>query len=106
MPRPVIFGALLVLPGCSAVSAATNIVTMPVRAASRAVDVATVSQSERDEARGRELRQQEERLGKLDRLYRKQSAACEQGDSEACAQRDATGREIEALTAGQNQRSE
>jgi precorrin-2 methylase len=106
MPRPVILAALLVLPGCSAVSAATSVVTMPVRAASKAVDVATVSQSERDEARGRELRQQEERLGQLDRRYRKQAAACEQGDEAACAQRDATGREIEALTSGQYNRSE
>jgi hypothetical protein len=104
--RPVILAALLSLPGCSAVSAVTNVATMPVRAASKAVDVATVSQSERDEQRGRALRQQEERLGKLDRTYRKQSAACEQGDDEACARRDAARRETEALTSSQYDRSE
>lgn len=98
MNRPVILAALLVLPGCTAVSAASNIVTMPIRAASKAVDVATVSQSERDEQRGRELRRHEERLGKLDREYRKQSVACDQGDAAACARRDAAWREIEALT--------
>jgi hypothetical protein len=106
MDRSVILAALLALPGCTAVSAATNLVTMPVRAASKVVDVATVSQSERDEQRGRALRHQDERLGELDRAYRKQSAACEQGDQDACARRDATGREIEAVTTSQYDRSE
>jgi hypothetical protein len=96
--RPIILAALLVLPGCSAVSTVTSIATAPVRVASKAVDVATVSQSERDEERGRELRQEEERLGKLDRKYHKLSVACDRGDKQACARRDTIGREIEALT--------
>lgn len=100
--RPITLAALLVLPGCTAVSAVTSIATAPIRAASKAVDVATVSQSERDEQRGREIRRQEERLGKLDREYRKQSIACDQGDDDACARRDAVRREIEALTPRQS----
>jgi hypothetical protein len=96
--RPIILAALLVLPGCTAVSAVTSIATAPVRVASKAVDVATVSQSERDEERGRELRQEEERLGKLDREYRKMSVECDKGNNQACSRRDAIGREIEALT--------
>lgn len=98
MYRPAILALLLILPGCGAVGTVTNIATMPVRAASKAVDVATVSQSERDEARGRELRKQEERLGKLDREYRTQAVACNAGDVHACARRDAAWREIQALT--------
>lgn len=57
------------LGGCLA-QAAADIVTAPVRIASSAVDLATTSQSEADEKRGREIREREERLGKLDRRYR------------------------------------
>lgn len=106
--RPAILAALIILPGCSAVSAVTTIATAPVRAASAAVgagstlvDATTTSQSERDEQRGRDLRQQEERLGKLDREYREQSVACQEGDDQACAQRDAAWREIQSLTPNQ-----
>jgi hypothetical protein len=113
MNRSAILAALLVLPGCTAVSAVTNIATMPVRAASKAVDAGstlvdatTTSQSERDERRGRQLREQEERLGELDRAYRTQSVACDQGDSQACARRDAAWRELEALSPGQPYRDE
>lgn len=106
MKVPVVLALLLVLPGCTAVSAATKLATAPVRVASKAVDVATVSQSERDEQRGRELRQQEVRLGKLDREYRKQSVACDQGDDQACVRRDAAWREIQELTPDQPYPSE
>lgn len=113
MKRPAILAALLALPGCTAVSAVTSIATMPVRAASKAVDAGstlvdatTTSQSERDERRGRELRQQEERLGELDREYRKQSGVCSEGDAQACARRDAAWREIEALSASQTYQGE
>jgi hypothetical protein len=113
MNRPAIIAALLILPGCTAVSAVTNIATMPVRAASKAVDAGstmvdatTTSQSEHDERRGRELRQQEERLGELDRAYRKHSVACDQGDAQACARRDAAWRELQALTPNQTYRDE
>jgi hypothetical protein len=104
MYRPAMLTALLVLPGCSAVSAATSIATMPVRAASTAVgagstlvDATTTSQSERDEQRGRALRQQDERLGELNREYRRYAFGCERGEADACARRDAAWREIQAL---------
>lgn len=58
---------LLVLPmllgGCLA-KTALDVVTLPVRAASAAVDAVTTSQSEADEKRGRELRKAEERAGR------------------------------------------
>lgn len=47
--------AALVLPGCVA-KTAYNVVTMPVKATSKAVDWATVSGDEADRERGRELR--------------------------------------------------
>ena len=57
--------ALATLSGC--VGALVDVVTLPVRAASSAVDAVTTSQSEADEKRGRELRKQEERDGKAAR---------------------------------------
>lgn len=101
MIRPVILAALLTLPGCTAVSTVSKIAAAPVKAASIAVDAATVSQSERDEQRGRELRQREERIGELDREYRKQSLACDEGEARACARRDAALSELQVLTASQ-----
>lgn len=97
IPRLLILLALPALSGCALASAATTVVTAPVKIASKAADLATTSQSERDEKRGRELRKREERLGKLERDYGKQSAKCEAGDSEACARRDAAYAEMQAL---------
>ncbi len=75
--------ASLSLSGCVA-SVVKDVVTAPVKVASKAVDVATTSQSEADEKRGREIRKREERLGKLERTYDKQLAKCEDGDDGAC----------------------
>ena len=89
---------LLVLPtlsGC--VSTVASVVTTPVKVAGAAVDAVTTSQSEADEKRGRELRKREERLGKLERDYNKQSERCNQGSAEACSRRDAIYAEIEQL---------
>jgi len=47
--------AALILPGCVA-KTAYNVVTLPVKATSQAVDWATVSGDEADRSRGRELR--------------------------------------------------
>ncbi len=47
------------LSGCIA-RTAVDIVTLPVKAASKTVDVLTTSQSEADEKRGREIRKREE----------------------------------------------
>lgn len=87
----------LCLSGCGAAGAVVDIASLPVRSASKAVDVATVSQSEADEQRGREIRRREERLGKLEREYRKQSRDCIDGNDEACRKRDATYAEIREL---------
>ncbi len=91
-----IAAALPLLPGCIA-KTALNVATAPVRVAGKAADLATTSQSEADEKRGRELRKREERLGKLDRQWRKADAACAAGERKACAERDALGEEIDAL---------
>ena len=56
----------LTLAGCIA-QTAVDIVTLPVRAASKTVDVLTTSQSEADEMRGREIRKREECFGKEER---------------------------------------
>ena len=53
----------LTLTGCIA-QTAVDIVTLPVKAASKTVDVLTTSQSEADEKRGREIRLREECIGK------------------------------------------
>lgn len=95
--------ALLALPvacallgGCLA-KAAVDIATAPVRVAGRAVDLATTSQSEADEARGRDLRQREEQLGSLERRYAKERRRCDDGNREACEDARATYAEIEGL---------
>lgn len=51
---------LLLLPGCVARTAA-NVVTLPVRAGSQAVDWTTTSQDEADRNAGRKMRKQQER---------------------------------------------
>ena len=78
------------LPGCVAKSA-FDLVTLPVRAGANAVnttagvyDRVTVSQSERDQRRGREIRQREERYGELSRDYDKALRKCDRGSDDAC----------------------
>lgn len=75
--------AALMLQGCLA-KAAVDIVTLPVRAGSKAVDLATTSQSESDEKRGRALRKREEEYGRLERSWRKNQERCERADEDAC----------------------
>ena len=73
MPRfapPVLAACTLLLGGC-VVGTAVDIVTLPVRAASRTVDLLTTSQSEADEKRGRAIRKHEECVGKEERQARK-----------------------------------
>ena len=70
---------LLLLPavllgGCLA-RAAVDVVTLPVKAASKTVDVLTTSQSESDEKRGRALRKREECMGKEDRRAEREDRA-------------------------------
>ena len=56
--------------GCLA-KTAFDVATAPVRVASKAVDLATTSQSEADEKRGRELRRQDEERGRQLRAMEK-----------------------------------
>lgn len=88
-------GALM-LGGCLA-KAAVGVVTAPVRVASGAVDLATTSQSEADEKRGRELRKREEELGRLERRYRDEMQDCSDGDRRACDEARGTYAEIQVL---------
>src|SRR6478735_2525245 len=76
-------GAALALQGCLA-KTAVDVVTLPVKVASSGVDMATTSQAEADQKRGREIRQREEQLGKLQRDYEKQIDHCGDGDRQAC----------------------
>ena len=71
------------LPGCLA-KTALDVATLPVKVASRGVDIATTSQAEADQKRGREIRRREERLGELQRDYDKQIRKCGDGDQRAC----------------------
>lgn len=70
------------LSGC--IGTATKVVTAPVRVAGKAADMATTSQSEADEKRGREMRHREEKIGQLDRQYQKHLRQCDAGDEDAC----------------------
>lgn len=88
--------AALAVQGCVA-RAAVNVVTLPVRAVSEGVDLATTSQSEADEARGREIRKREERLGKLERDFDMQAERCADGDDDACDKAQAIRAEMKAL---------
>ena len=56
----------LILSGCLA-RTAVDVVTLPVKVVSAGVDAATTSQSEADQRRGRQIREEEERLGRLAR---------------------------------------
>lgn len=87
----------LVLGGC--ISTVADVVTAPVRVASGAVDMATTSQSEADENRGRELRQREERLGRLERRYHELAEDCGEGDEDACLRARDVRREMAEISA-------
>lgn len=89
-------GMSLMLSGCLA-KTALDVVTAPVRIAGKAVDLATTSQSEADEKRGREARKREEQLGKLDRRYQEELKDCEDGDEDACDAARKTYAEMKAL---------
>jgi hypothetical protein len=97
--RPALLLALVVpllLGGCLA-KTALDVATAPVKIASKGVDLATTSQSEADENRGRALRQREARLGRLQRTYDRQSRACVEGNQGSCRQARETYTEIQAI---------
>lgn len=91
--------AALALQGCLA-RAAVGVVTLPVKVASRGVDLATTSQSEADEKRGRDIRKREQRLGELERDYDKQAERCGDGNDEACEKAQAIRAEMKAIMPG------
>ncbi len=64
----------LFLTGCIA-RTAVDVVTLPVKAASKTVDVLTTSQSEADEKRGRAIRKREECIGKEERRAERKGRA-------------------------------
>ncbi|AHE56890.1 hypothetical protein [Sphingomonas sanxanigenens] len=63
LPLAVLGIAALLLSGCLA-RTAVNVVTLPVKAGSKAVDWTTTSRDEADRNRGRKMRKQEEREAK------------------------------------------
>lgn len=84
MRLPLLFAVVAspLLTGC--ISTAASIVTAPVRAASQVVDWTTTSQDEADRARGREIRRQEEALGRAARQLERAERRCRDGDEDAC----------------------
>lgn len=84
------------LSGCIA-KTVVDIATLPVKVVSKGVDLATTSQSEADQNRGRKIREREEKLGKLQREFDKQAKKCAEGDSGACARRDTLQAEMDEL---------
>lgn len=91
-------GSALLLPGCIA-KTALDVATAPVKVAGKAVDMATTSQSEADEKRGRELRKREERLGKLERKYWQLDEDCRDGEEDACAEQRVVYSEMQEIRA-------
>jgi hypothetical protein len=73
MTRTPLLAAALALPlgGCLA-KTAVDVVTLPVRAAAKSVDLLTTSQKEADEKRGREIRKHEECMGQEARKAEKE----------------------------------
>lgn len=95
--RPLALGlAALALQGCLA-KAAVGVVTAPVRVVSKSVDLATTSQSEADEKRGREIREYEERLAELEAEYNYHMDRCSSVDADACYAAKSVEAEIEQL---------
>ncbi len=69
------------LTGCAVATVAktaVDVATMPVKATSKAIDLATTSQAEADEKRGRELRKEDERRG---REFRQMAERCRKGQA-------------------------
>lgn len=63
--------AALVLSGCIA-RTALDVASIPVKVASAGVDAAITTQAEADQKRGRQIRRQEECIGREERKARKQ----------------------------------
>lgn len=88
--------ASAMLPGCLA-KTVLDVATLPVKVASKGVDMATTSQSEADEARGRDIRRREARLAELERDYDRQLDRCNGGDRNACNEARTTYAEMQQI---------
>ena len=88
--------AALLLSGCLA-KTALAVVTLPVKVASDGVDLATTSQSEADQKRGKEIRQREEQLGKLEREFDKLQGQCLRGNVRACERQSSIKAQIDGF---------
>ncbi|MGI8931576.1 MAG: hypothetical protein ACR2FK_04240 [Sphingomicrobium sp.] len=78
---PILVALPFALSGCvvsTIASTAVDVVTLPVKAVSKGVDLATTSQSEADEKRGRDLRKAEEDAGKR---ARQAAAQCRKAEA-------------------------
>jgi hypothetical protein len=94
MVRILIIAAIaLTTGGC--VRTIASVVTAPVKVVSKTADVLTTSQSEADQKRGREMRQREERLGKLERKRSKLAQQC-QDDGDNCGELESIDDQIRA----------
>jgi len=91
--------ALPLLGGCLA-KTAVDVATAPVRVVGGAVDLATTSQSEADEKRGRELRKREERIARLERRHERQLKRCQDGRRNACNEASNSWAQMQNLRAG------
>lgn len=76
---PALAGASLLLGGCVA-QTVWDVATLPVKAGSKAVDVATTSQAEADRNYGRKARQKEAREGRERREYDEQCRKRQRSD--------------------------
>ena len=74
----------LALPGCIA-QTALDVATLPVKVASAGVDAVVTTQAEADRKRGRQIRKQEECIGKEERRARKQDR---EPDYDKCEPKD------------------
>lgn len=92
--------ALFVLHGCGTAASIVGAPVSVVKAGGNVVDVMTTSQSEKDEKRGRAIRKREERMGELERDYRKQASKCQRGNQDACRKAGQIAAEMRALMPG------
>ncbi|MBA2772286.1 MAG: hypothetical protein M3428_00625 [Pseudomonadota bacterium] len=79
MKTSAVLALALLLSGCAigtVASTAVGVATLPVKVASKTIDLATTSQAEADQKRGRQLREEEERRG---RELRKLAGRCRAG---------------------------
>lgn len=87
----------LALSGCVA-RTLVDVATLPVRGAAQAADWVTTSEDEADRNRGREIREREERLGRLSRDYEDLVEECNEGNNEACREAVAVRQEMDELS--------